>query len=349
MCGLVEPYRDHDRTEGQISPLPAFGGSPLFGGRNASIDSPPVSDLLALLETPFFRSGLRLGIVALGTGWALRFVVGRYRPPLPIFGLFLTVVTVAGLYLTAEPLGPMVPALGIIVVAVLIVRLLKAPRWAQPIAALPGAVWLAFWAPVTEFLWVRILMALLVPIAGFLIGEFERRHDRMGLGVIFFTLAVLGMFAAVPDTEQALIISAAAATLTLLAWPKVAASVGVEGAYAAVAIFLWVAAAGGVSRPPSIVGSAACLGFLLLEPLIVALRPKVMQLISGMRRNWLGAVLASIPQFVLVVICSRIAARFSVMLPAVLIIAAAYALAVGAGLYIASRAPERAEAAPSPY
>jgi hypothetical protein len=308
-----------------------------------------VADLLGLLETAFFRNGLRLGIVALGTGWALRFVVGRYRPPLPIFGLFLTVVTVAALYLAAEPLGPAMPALLVIVVAVLIARLLRAPRWVPPLAALPGAIWLAFGAPVTEFLWVRILMAVLIPVAGFLIGEFESRHDRLGLGVIFFTLAVLGMFAAVPDTEQALTMGAAAVPLTLLAWPKVAASVGLEGAYAAVAIFLFVTAAGGGSRPPSIVGSAACLGFLLLEPLIVALRPRAVDLMAGIRRNWLGAVLASIPQFVLVVICSRIAARFSVMLPAVIIILIAYALAVGGALYAVSRVPERAEIAPSPF
>ena len=70
---------------------------------------------------------------------------------------------------------------------------------------------------------------------------------------------------------------------------------------------------------------------------------------AGIRRNWLGAVLASIPQFVLVVICSRIAARFSVMLPAVIIIFVAYALAVGVALYAVSRAPERAEIAPSPF
>lgn len=308
-----------------------------------------MSDLLGLLETAFFRSGLRLGIVALGTGWALRLVVGRYRPPLPIFGLFLAVVTVASLYLTEQPLGPLVPALVLIVGAVFIARLLKAPRWVLPLVAFPGAIWLASAAPDTQFLWVRILIAALIPLGGFLIGEFERRHDRLGLGVIFFTLAVLGMFAAVPDTEQALIIGAAAVVLTLLAWPKVAASVGAEGAYAAVAVFLWITAEGGGSRPPSIFGSAACLGYLLIEPLIVRLRPRAAELLSRVRRNWLGAVLASIPQFLLVIVCSRIAARFSIMLPAVLIVLAGYALAMGAAFYAVARVPEPERVVPSPY
>jgi hypothetical protein len=308
-----------------------------------------VADLLGLFDTAFFRSGLRLGIVALGTGWALRFVIGRYRPPLPIFGLFLTVVTVASLYLTGQPLGPLVPALVLIVGAVLVTRLLKPPRWALPIAALPGALWLASAVPSTQSLWVRILIAVLIPLGGFLIGEFERRHEHLGLGVIYFTLAVLGMFAAVPDTEQALIIGAAAVVLTLLAWPKVAASVGTEGAYTAVAVFLWITAEGGTARPPSILGSAACLGYLLLEPLIVRLRPRAVDLLSRMRRNWWGAMVASIPQFLLVVVCSRIAARFSIMLPAILIVLVGFALAIGAALYAVARMPEPEEVAPSPF
>ena len=308
-----------------------------------------MADLVALLETSFFRTGLRFGIIALAIGWALRFATGRYRAPLPIGGLLIAIATMAALFRTEEPLGIAVPALGAIVVGVLVARVLKAPAWAQLLAAVPGAIWLAFWTPVTDLTWVRVLIAVLIPIGGFLINDFEKRHNRLGLGVIFFTLAAFGAFAAVPDTEQALVLVAVAVPITLLAWPKVAASLGPEGAYVAVAVFLLVTAAGGGGRPSSIVGSAACLGLLLLEPILVRLRPALADLSDRVRQNWLGAVLASIPQFLLVVICSRIAARFSVMVPAILIIAAGYALAIGVGLYVASRAPEGAEPAPSPY
>lgn len=304
-----------------------------------------MDDVLALFETTFFRTGLRLGIIALAVGWALRFATGRYRPPMPIGGLLIGVTTMAALYMTQEPLGTAIPALGLILVAVLIARITKAPTWVPPLAAIPGAIWLAFGSPISEFTWVRVLIAVLIPVAGYLISDFETRYDRMGLGVVFFTLAALGAFAAVPDTEQALVLIATALPITLLAWPKVAVSIGMEGSFVAVAVLLWVTTAGGGGRPPSIVGSAACLGFLLLEPILVRLRPALADLRFRVRQNWLGAVLASIPQFVLVIICSRIAARFSVLLPALLVIAAGYAIAIGFGLYIGARQPERVDTA----
>ena len=308
-----------------------------------------MSDVIALFQTTYFTTGLRLGIVALALGWAIRFITGRYRPPLPIGGLLFAAATLGGLYWTAEPLGTAWLAFGAIVVGALLVRVFKAPAWAQLLAVAPGAVWLAFATPATELLWVRVLMAVLIPVAGFLINDFETRHDRLGLGLIFFTLAVLGSFAAVPDTEQVLVLTAASLAITLLAWPKVAVSLGMEGSYVAVAALLWVTAAGGGGRPPSIAGASACLGLLLLEPIIVLVRPAAAQLADRVRRNWLGAVLASIPQFILVIISSRIAARFSIMLPALLIVGVGYALALGAGIRIGSRDPEPRESAPSPF
>ncbi|MGH8952681.1 MAG: hypothetical protein ACRDX9_14830 [Acidimicrobiia bacterium] len=300
-----------------------------------------MDDVLALFETTSFRTGLRLGIIALAIGWALRFATGRYRPPMPIGGVLVAVATILAFYRTEEPLGNALAALGLILVGVLIARITKAPKWVAPLAAIPGAIWLAFGSPISEFTWVRVFIAVLIPVAGYLISDFETRYDRMGLGVVFFTLAALGAFAAVPDTEQALVLIATALPITLLAWPKVAVSLGMEGSFLAVAVLLWVTAAGGGGRPPSIVGSAACLGFLLLEPILVRLRPALVDLRFRIRQNWLGAVLASIPQFVLVIICSRIAARFSVMLPALLVVAAGYALAIVFGLYVGSRQPKR--------
>jgi hypothetical protein len=299
-----------------------------------------VSDLLALFDTAYFRVGLRLGLAALAAGWALRFAVGRERPPLPIAGVLVAGATLGGLYLTDELLGPTVLAVISVAAGVLGARLAKTPVWVQPLAAAPGAVWLAVTTPATQFLWVRILIALVVPLAGFLISDFEMRHDKMGLGIIFFTLATLGAFAAVPDTEQALIIGAASLAVSFLAWPRVAASLGPEGGYAAVACFLVVVAAGGQARPSSIIGSTACLGLLLLEPVVVWLKPSAIRLVTWVNRNWIGAVLASIPQFVVVVLCSRVAARFQTELPALIVVAITYALAIAAGFTGARRTAE---------
>lgn len=301
-----------------------------------------MSDVIDLFGTSFFRSGLRLGIVALAVGWALRLIIGRFTPPLPIVGFLIAVATVGGLYINAEVLGPLVPALGLILVGVLIVRLTKAPRWVQIPAAVPGAVWLATAVP-TELTWVKVLAAILIVVGGFLSNDFESRHERMGLGVIFFALATFGAFAAVPDTEQVLIITAAVLPITLLAWPKVAASLGAEGSFLAIAVLLWVIAAGGGGRPSSIIGSAACLGLLLLEPIIVAARPSLARRYAGMRANWLGAVVASIPQFFLVLICSRVAARFETELPTILIVLFAYVVTFLVAWVVATRTPNPVE------
>jgi hypothetical protein len=302
-----------------------------------------VSDIFELFGTSYFRAGLRLGIVALAVGWALRLIIGRFRPPLPITGILIAAVTVGGLYTNAEVLGPLVPALAVILVGMLIVRLTKAPRWAQIPAAIPGAVWLATASLPTTLTWVRVLTAILVPVGGFLANDFEKRHERMGLGVIFFALATLGAFAAVPDTEQILVITAAMLPLTLLAWPKVAASLGSEGSFLAIAVLIWVVAAGGEGRPSSIIGSAACLGLLLIEPAIVLVKPALTRRYEALRSNWLGAVVASIPQLILVLVCSRVAARFETELPAFVVVLVAYLVTFVVGVVIASRTPEAVE------
>jgi hypothetical protein len=172
--------------------------------------------------------------------------------------------------------------------------------------------------------WVRILALVLIPLGGLLMSEFESRHDRMGLGVVFFTLAVLGMFAAVPDTEGALVLMMVTVPVALLAWPVVTGSMGSEGAYLAVAMFLWVTAAGGGGRPASIIGSVACLGLLFAEPILVRFDPTLAGLTTWLTGSPVGPVLASVPQFVVVVICSRVAARFTSEAPAIAVVILAY-------------------------
>jgi hypothetical protein len=79
---------------------------------------------------------------------------------------------------------------------------------------------------------------------------------------------------------------------------------------------------------------------LLLEPVVVWLKPSAIRLVTWVNRNWIGAVLASIPQFVVVVLCSRVAARFQTELPALIVVAITYALAIAAGFTGARRTAE---------
>ncbi len=293
-----------------------------------------VFDLLGSAE---FTTGLRFGLIALALGWALRLATGMDRRPLPIAGILITLAMLFSLTRLEESVSAELPALGLILAGALLARIPRIPGWVQPILVLPGAVWFALETPVTTLTWVRILMMVLIPVAGFAINDFEKRHSGMGLGVIFYALAVFGLFAAVPDTEWAVGLLAVSVTVTFLAWPKVGASLGPEGAYLAVAVFLWIAAQGGAARPPSIIGSAACLGLLLLEPLVILIKPSAVKLTTWFNHTPAGAVVASLPQILVMILCSRVAARFSVYLPAVIVVAAVYLLTVGIGLW----APER--------
>jgi hypothetical protein len=300
-----------------------------------------VDDLIAFLEllgTSYFLTGIRLGSIALAIGWAIRFARGRDRPPLPIGGVLVALAILGTLARVEEAVPVELPAIAAILVASFLARVFKAPLWVHPLAVLPGSIWLAITTPVTDLGWVRVLIAVVIPLAGFLITDFERRHSQLGLGVIFYAIAVFGAFAAVPDTEWAVALLAVVFPISFLAWPRIAVSLGIEGAYLAVAVFTWVIAQGGGGRPPSIIGSVACLGLLLLEPLIIWLRPTAVKLTTWFSHNALGAVLASLPQVFIMVLCSRVAARFSSYLPAIIVVTFVYLATVLVGVVAAEKA-----------
>lgn len=299
---------------------PSYTGSMLAPAWFADL-----ADLVDLLDTEYFEAGFRLGLASLAVGLVLSLVVRRSILPLPVAGLLIAGATVWGLDLADVPLDATLGALGAILLGAAVGRLPRVPRWVPPLAVVPGAVWFAAQAPVTELQWVRILMTVTIVVGGLAISDFERRHGDMGLGLVFFTLAVLGMFVSVPDTETALVVGAVTVPIALLAWPSVRLSLGPEGAYLAVAMFVWVTAQGGGGRPPSIIGSVACLGVLLIEPIFARFIPSVPSLTRWMTGSAAGAVVSSIPQFVMVVICARIAARFTEEAPAILVVVGGYA------------------------
>lgn len=301
-----------------------------------------MSDVIALLETPYFVIGVRLGLLGLALGWGLRLATGRTRQPLPIAGLLIGVAMVATLVFVDDSVVSELPGLALIVLASGVARLFKAPLWVHPLVVAPRATWLALATPVTELFWARLLMIVVITVGGFLITDFERRHAGLGLGVIFYALAVFGAFAAVPDTEWAVAMVAVTLPIAFLAWPRVAASLGTEGAYLAVAVFVWMIVQGGAPRPPSIIGSAACLGLLVVEPILIALKPSAVALTTWVNRNALGAVVASLPHIFVVVICSRVAARFTTHPPAFVVIVIVYATVFVAGFLTGPREP-RAE------
>lgn len=291
-----------------------------------------MSDLIDLLDTDFFQVGLRFGLAALVLGWIAVVIGQRTRRPVPVAGVLITFATFTALVALGEEVTPDLVGLGLMVVGVVLARLLRATDWLVALAAVPGALWIAIGTSSTNLLWVRIAIVVVVPVAGFLTSDFEKRYEGIGLGVVFYTLAALGVFVAVPDTEWARTLVAVAVPIAFLSWPKAAASLGAEGSYLAVTTLILVAAHGGEGRPASIVGGVACLGLLVLEPIAMAMASEVVKLSSLFRRNWAGVVLAALPQFVIVALCSRVAARFTRELPALIAVVVVYVVALVVGV-----------------
>lgn len=293
-----------------------------------------MSDLIGLLTTEHFLAGFRAGLIALVLGFVIVLVFRGRDKPIPLAGLLIGGSTVAALWALGEAMTPELIGFAAVVGGALLARAFKAPQTVVALAVLPGAVWLGISTTLTQFTWVRIAIVVLVPLGGYLISDFERRYEGVGLGVVFFTLAALGVFVSVPDTEWPRALIATSVPLTFLVWPRVSMGFGSEGGYLCVAVLMLAAAHGGGPRPASIVGSFACLGLLLLEPIAIAFNPALLRITTWFKHNWAGAMLAALPQFVVVALCSRVAARFTNEIPAlavvVLIYVATYAVASSA-------------------
>lgn len=273
-----------------------------------------MSVIVDLLETQQFQTGLRVGLLALGAGFLVVLVTRKERRPVPIIGVLIALCVI---WTLREHVN--VPAFALLVGGVLAMRVMRASDAIVALASTPGAIWLAVSTEVGQLSWIRVAFAM-TPLVGYMMSDFEKRNSGLGLGVIFFSIASIGVFLSVPDTEWVLVLIAASIPLTFLAWPKAQASLGVAGCYAAFAVYLTVAAEGGAPRPASIVGSLACLGLLLMEPILVRMNPEVVKLTGGLNRDWKGALVASLPQVAVVLLCSRVAARFTNELPALIVV-----------------------------
>jgi hypothetical protein len=151
-----------------------------------------------------------------------------------------------------------------------------------------------------------LVVSLLVP-CGWLMADFDARWRGRGLGPVLLAISVTGVYATVPDTEQALVALGAALPLALLGWPWPLTSLGPVGAYLATGVLLWVAATGGAPRGSAMVGGAACLGLLVVEPLARMLDPARQSVLEHLPEGGVGVALACLPHLALVAVAARVA------------------------------------------
>lgn len=264
----------------------------------------PVANLTEILESSLFLWGLVLGVVCLVAVALITRHLGGQKP-YPLGGMLIAIATILAWGLGGESAALAWLGLATVIVLTAAAGMASARPEVIALASLPGAVILAFATPSDPW-WFR-LVVVSIPVTGFLVDEFDVRYRHLGLGMLFYGLACLGSFLAVPDTELPRALLAVAFPIMFLTWPKVIVSLGRTGGYAAIAVFTVSTVTGGVGRPASVIGAMACLGLLILEPIMVRVRPLLGSLPAWLHQTPEAAIMAAIPQMVLVFVASRVA------------------------------------------
>jgi len=221
-----------------------------------------------------FRDGLLAGVVGLVMVGGLALAVRRpsKNGPLALAGIAVVLATLFGLERLEAPGDDEQLLVGLVVLAAgaLVTARFRWPLGLAVLAAVPGAALVASTSDISniDIDWVRALTFVTIAVGAPLVADFDRENARAGLAPVLLVVTALGMYTTVPDTEQAAILVGATLPLGLLGWPKPLASLGAPGAAATVGLIVWTASVGGRGRPGAIVGAMACLGVMLLEPLV---------------------------------------------------------------------------------
>jgi hypothetical protein len=227
-----------------------------------------------------FRNGLLIGALTTGAVTAIAVLRPATRPgrahPVRLIGLVAVAASVTALDRTGPRVllsDRLVWGLALLVGLPLVAAFLGGPtnawaRLAAFVVAVPGALVVGQATSLqNQVHWVPELVALTALVAGALVVDYDEANARSGLAPVLLAITVFGMWTTVPDTEQVLVVLGVFVPLALLGWPVVRAAEG-AAAYGVVGLLAWVAAVGGRGRPGSVVGAVACLGVLLVEPLV---------------------------------------------------------------------------------
>ena len=233
-----------------------------------------------LVHDPGFQSGLVAGSVALVMIVALA-LVKRFRrrgavTPLPVAGVALVATALIALNDTRGGVPPndqLVFGLVLLAVGPLVADLAPS-RLITILSTVPGAAFVAWSVSIDNDIgWVGLVAFLATVVGAALVTDFDRANSSTGLGLVLMALTTLSAYTALPDTEQIAAMAGAALPIALLGTPVAVASLGSPGAASAVGLFVWVAAIGGRARPGSFIGALACLGLMLVEPIVRRILP----------------------------------------------------------------------------
>jgi hypothetical protein len=283
-----------------------------------------------------------LGAATLGLVVATILTGGRSeRPRAAVPGLLTAAAALGAVSRTWPVTGSTVLGLaGVTLPAVGLWLARRPPAGTAWLAALGAMVPPAFLlaADASSTAWVRALLVAALVAGVPAASRTDVEYGPAGLTPVLYAVSVAGVFAAVPDTEQAATLLGASVPLALRGWPFGDGRLGPPGAGAATALLIWVAAVGGRGREPSIVGAVGCLGLLVTLPAGRWLAGRTVRLRTAGRRRrpLLSIVLAHL---VVVVLASRVAGVSADLDVASAVTAAVLLAALATSVLLAARSP----------
>jgi hypothetical protein len=238
---------------------------------------------------------------------------------------------------------PVIPEVLIGVAGLAVAGTLAAPRQVDRAAPLTAAILLA--APFAWLLavdasstgWVREVVVLGAALGGVAAARTDVLWGATSLPPVLFAVTAAGVFAAVPDTEQAAALLGASIPVGLAAWPLGRARLGPAGAGAATALLVWVAAVGGRGRQPSIVGAVACLGLMVTLPVGPWLAARWPRRSPTWPRRVVPVLVPVLAHTALVAVASRVAGISEELRVAVPVAATTAVAALGVSTWLARR------------
>lgn len=232
--------------------------------------------------------------------------VERDLGPWPYGGM----VAVAAGLLVVRAIGPLpwelvATAIGVTAVVDLL-AVTGRPAWTRGLAALPFACFLATADQVPDVVWFQVLVVAGVAAGGMLtsIADGDWREDADA--PVLFAISVAGVYAAVPDTEQALGLLGLSLWFAVLAWPWPTTRFGPGGAAGVAALLVWAAADGARGRPASLIGALACFGLLALLPVGARLGRELPNVLDGVGPR-ARVVVLGVVQLAVVLLAARTA------------------------------------------
>ena len=200
----------------------------------------------------------------------------RWAPTNCLLGIALSAAVVVGSAVARDAVAP--PTLAIVGFGVLAVAGAVSPSKliVGMMLAAPGAGLVALSGRFDHPWWLGATAAAAIVVAAPLVADADRRWGRWGSEKggtpVAFAIASVGVFACVPDTEEAWVLLAVAVVAAVISVLTPWRTLGASGSFACTGVLVWVAAFDARGRPAAVIGAVAALGLLVWEPIGARLR-----------------------------------------------------------------------------